>query len=112
MGSISRRSRSSSIGIGGIIFWGIMISMWFGWCDDDKAEKKAEVTDDKSIRDTLKDTVKDITPEVKSIINKAKVTFQEYKDGKDEEVIVKKKQVKVKEKYEKDDIYAVDEDKW
>jgi gas vesicle protein len=68
-------SKSGGIGIGTIIFWGMLL-FWF--CGDDKADKTAEVVDtstDNEIINKVKEAYNNIKPEAEALINKAKSEF-------------------------------------
>lgn len=74
------------IGIGGIIFWGLIL---FNFCGDDKDDKTAKVADtssDTNYTEQIKESYDNLKPEAEKLIKKAKaelkkVTFNTKKSG-------------------------------
>lgn len=98
-GGVMSKSKSSSIGIGGIIFWAWIAYLFFGG-DGDKNDKKEVVVDERpAITEQIEEKAKDISKEVVGIIDNAKKSIDDAigdvkESNKEESIIAEKEETK------------------
>jgi hypothetical protein len=93
------KSKSSSIGIGGIIFWAWIAYLFFG-SDGDKKDKKEVVVDERpAVTEQIEEKAKDISKEVVEILDNAKKSLDDAigdvkESNKEESIVAEKEETK------------------
>ena len=121
--------KEGGLGFGTIVMCIIFYNGFFGG-DDDVDDKKVEIVEDErpAIIETVKESVDELKPEMKAVVDKAKIELGKFKaeveiaikqkdNPKPESKPEKKKKI-VKDKvgpddsFDQEDIYGNTEDKW
>ena len=97
------------IGIGGMIFWAIILINFCGDDNDDKTAKVVDTSSDTNYTEQVKESYDKLKPEAEKLIEKAKAELKEFRKSKSAPVVIPDNSNPYKQD---DDRYGSVDDKW